>query len=157
MNENRNKIINWLLAVAGTCFMLFYLDGTLPREIFWKILFSRTFHILILLYVAIYFIIRRFDDGIEIRLLLFYCLWAGITRIIQGDTLLRENWRYLADLSLMIVVFAPGVLLKRKQREKLLSWTAAIVLFVLFIPGLTAVYTAVTRSYVYSDLWKMGI
>ncbi len=157
MNENRNKIINWLLAVAGTCFMLFYLDGTLPREIFWKILFSRTFHILILLFVAIYFIIRQFDDGIEIRLLLFYCLWAGITRIIQGDTLLKENWRYLADLSLMIVVFAPGVLLKRASREKLLTWMAVFVLVFLFTPGIIAIFTAITRSYVYSDLWKMGI
>ena len=106
----------------------------------------------------LYFFVRRFRDGVEIRLLLYYCLWAMLSRIFLRDSL-SENWRYLVELSLMIVTFVPGVILRERpqQREKLLQVVGAIVLMVLVVPGLLAVYSAATHTTLYSSFMKMGI
>ena len=158
MSEKIQNKLKLPLAVGAACFLLFYLDGILPRKIFWGIYYSKTFHIVILLFLALYFLVRRFRDGIEIRLLLYYCLWALLSRIILKESL-AENWRYLAELSLMIVTFIPGVILQERpqQREKLIQAVGAIVLLVLAIPGILAVYSAATHKTLYSPFMKMSI
>ena len=145
-------------SLAAVAIMFFFLFGRLNHYLQQSLYESAYYHLGVPALVAIYLAVRGFHDGTEMKILILYVAWAVFSRILNGDRFLLTEVDYLIDLSTMILLFAPGVLLHGKQREKLLHLASGvIVLFFLFMAAV-CIYTGITRSFVLNpiDLWGIG-
>lgn len=78
---------------------------------------------------------RRLQDGTEYRLLVCYWLWYLLSRILNGDPALVEDFVYVFDLSLMLPVFLLGLVLDSGARRRFLLWTCGAVGLFHFVLG----------------------
>ena len=88
---------------------------------------------------ALYF--RRLRDGIESKLLFAFMVWVVATRMLNGDTVLRREYVFVLDLSLMIPLFSLGFVLDAAGRRRFLYLLSLILGLVYFALGCLALYT----------------
>ena len=124
-------------------YLFFFLVCFLESRIMGSITQSVLLRIVILILFASCLAVYRFHN-IEIMLLVCFCLWMVVTRIIFGELLAR--WTAIAELSLMVPMFAVGLILKGKTREHFLFFTLCLINIYYCVFGIACIYTAATRS-----------
>ena len=147
-----------IFSVVAGLIMLFFLFGRLNHYLFISLYESNYYRLGIPAMVAVYCAVRGFRDGTEMKILILYMIWAVISRILNGDRFLLIEGDYLIDLSTMILLLAPGILLRGQSREKLFSTAAAIIVVFHLIMAIICIYTAVTRTFLENpiDFWGIG-
>ena len=75
-----------------------------------------------------------------IRILACYLLWLLFTRFINGDHAFSESMDSLLYASQSVLVFVPGVLLEKKDRNTVLTVTAFVITVFYLILGVLSVY-----------------
>lgn len=144
-------------SVAAVAIMLFLMFGRLHHYILQSLYESNYYHLGIPALVAVYVAVRGFRDGTGMKILLLYVLWAVLSRIPNGDRFLVIEGDYLIDLSTMILLFAPGVLLQRRQKDRLFDVTAGVIVLFYLAMAAVCIYTATTRTFVENPIDYRGI
>ena len=89
---------------------------------------------------------RRLQDGLEIKLLVCYWLWYLLSRVLNGDLALVEDFLYVFDLQLMIPFLLLGMTLDAAGRRRFLDWFSAVVGLFHFALGLAALWAFLLRT-----------
>ena len=144
-------------SVAAVAIMLFFMFGRLHHYLLQSLYESNYYHLGIPALVAVYVAVRGFRDGTGMKILLFYVLWAVLSRILTGDRFLVIEGDYLIDLSTMILLFAPGVLLQGRRRDCLFDVTAGVIVLFYLAMAAVCIYTATTRTFVENPIDYRGI
>ena len=144
-------------SVAAVAIMLFFMIGRLHHYLLQSLYESNYYHLGIPALVAVYVAVRGFRDGTGMKILLFYVLWAVLSRILTGDRFLVIEGDYLIDLSTMILLFAPGVLLQGRRRDCLFDVTAGVIVLFYLAMAAVCIYTATTRTFVENPIDYRGI
>ncbi len=144
-------------SVAAVAVMFLFMFGPLNHYLLQSLYESNYYRLGIPMLVAIYLAVRGFRDGTEMRILILYLFWAIITRILNGDRFLLVEGDYLIDLSTMILLFAPGILLHREERYRFFRIVSAIIVVFYFVMAIICIYTAATRSYIENPIDYRGI
>ena len=137
---------NKVFSLFAAFYYLIFLYCIIEHRYFGSVYQTALFRIVIVLLVVSYFIIYRFQGGIELHLLALYCLWVIITQIIHGELLRRLE--FLSELQMMLVWFIPGIILHGRKRDQYCSWLSWITIIFFALLGLVCIYVAVTRSVV---------
>ncbi len=140
--ENRRLIY----ALACALLLLFFLLGPYNYYLYGNLYNSSWYQLGIPVMFALYLAFYGFQGGTEINILILYIFWAAISRVLLGDIFLNEDRDYIVDLSTMVMLFAPGILLDDRKREKLFFWTSMIIVLLYLLLGALCIYLAVTRS-----------
>jgi len=80
-----------------------------------------------------------------------------VTRVLNGDIFLIEEGDYLIDLSTMILMFAPGILLTGKKREWYFRSVSGILVVFYFLASILCIYAAATNTYLENPIDYRGI
>lgn len=144
-------------SVASAAIMLLFLFGPLNHYLMESLYNSNYYHLGVPMLIAAYFACRGFRDGIEMTILILYMLWAVVTRVLNGDLFLLEEGDYLIDLSTMILMFAPGILLRGKKREWFFRSVSCILIVFYFVASLVCIYAAATNTYLENPIDFRGI
>ncbi|MBQ6482860.1 MAG: O-antigen ligase family protein [Anaerolineaceae bacterium] len=144
-------------SVASAAIMLLFLFGPLNHYLMESLYNSNYYHLGVPMLIAAYFACRGFRDGIEMTILILYMLWAVVTRVLNGDLFLLEEGDYLIDLSTMILMFAPGILLRGKKREWYFRSVSCILIVFYFAASLVCIYAAATNTYLENPIDFRGI
>lgn len=97
---------------------------------------------------ALYFWYRRFDGCFELRLVILYALWFFITRILNTDFYLTNDFDLTLGRVLCVLVMAAGLLLERKQRDRFFDVVIALYCGYFFLLSLISLYCCITCGYV---------
>ena len=124
---------------------MLFLFGPLNHYLMESLYNSNYYHLGVPMLIAAYFACRGFRDGIEMTILILYMLWAVVTRVLNGDLFLLEEGDYLIDQSTMILMFAPGILLRGKKREWYFRSVSCILIVFYFAASLVCIYAAATN------------
>ncbi|MBQ6609872.1 MAG: hypothetical protein IJH70_05505 [Oscillospiraceae bacterium] len=141
---------NKVFSLFAAFYYLIFLYCIIEHRYFGSVYQTALFRIVIVLLVVSYFIIYRFQGGIELHLLALYCLWVIITQIVHGEVLRRLE--FLSELQMMLVWFIPGIILHGRKRDQYCSWLSWITIIFFALLGLVCIYVAVTRSVVLNPL-----
>ena len=141
---------NKVFSLFAAFYYLIFLYCIIEHRYFGSVYQTALFRIVIVLLVVSYFIIYRFQGGIELHLLALYCLWVIITQIVHGEVLRRLE--FLSELQMMLVWFIPGIILHGRKRDQYCSWLSWITVIFFALLGLVCIYVAVTRSVVLNPL-----
>ncbi len=141
---------NKVFSLFAAFYYLIFLYCIIEHRYFGSVYQTALFRIVIVLLVVSYFIIYRFQGGIELHLLALYCLWVIITQIIHGEVLRRLE--FLSELQMMLVWFIPGIILHGRKRDQYCSWLSWITVIFFALLGLICIYVAVTRTVVLNPL-----
>ena len=127
---------NKVFSLFAAFYYLIFLYCIIEHRYFGSVYQTALFRIVIVLLVVSYFIIYRFQGGIELHLLALYCLWVIITQIVHGEVLRRLE--FLSELQMMLVWFIPGIILHGRKRDQYCSWLSwiTIIFFRSAWPGL---------------------
>lgn len=93
--------------------------------------------------VAFYYYFRRLRDGIEVKLMSFYCLWIFVSRLLNRDFALTQDLAVVMDLSLCAVTLPVGFLLNRQGRDRMLYWFGGLLGAFCFVMGLIGIAASV--------------
>ena len=95
-------------------------------------------------YIAGVLYFRDLRDGAESRLVAAYLAWVIVTRVLNGDRVLNQEYLFLLDLSLLLPLLCLGSALDDAGRRRVLNWLS-VLLGVFFFPlGCIGVYAYVT-------------
>ena len=144
-------------SVASAAIIMLFLFGPLNHYLMESLYNSNYYHLGVPMLIAAYFACRGFRDGIEMTILILYMLWAVVTRVLNGDLFLLEEGDYLIDLSTMILMFAPGILLRGKKREWYFRSVSCILIVFYFAASLVCIYAAATNTYLENPIDFRGI
>ena len=146
-----------LLFSCGVAFLLLYwMCFSVNYYLSARIYDGAVYRFLIPILFGGYLAVRGIRDGTEMRILLVYWLWAVLTRILNGDHTLTESLPRILDLTLMLLCFLPGLVLRGKQRERFLDAFAILVTVYFFVLGLLSVYAAVSGKVLHNPLEVEG-
>ena len=131
-------------------YYLIFLYCIIEHRYFGSVYQTALFRIVIVLMVVSYFIVYRFQGGLELHLLALYCIWVIITQIVHGEAI--QRWKFLSELQLMLVWFIPGIILHGRRRDQYYNWLSWITVIFFAVLGLVCIYVAVTRTVVLNPL-----
>ena len=160
MKALANKIFSerkMLFSLAAISIIFLFLFGPLNHYLLKSLYESNYYHLGVPSLVAAYLAVRGFKDGKEMKILIIYVAWAVITRVLNGDRFLLVEGDYLIDLSTMILLFAPGLLLQGEKRRKIYTAVAIVVVIFYFAAALICIYSAATRTYLENPIDFRGI
>ncbi len=106
---------------------------------------------------GIYLAFRKLRDGTEMRILIAFWVWIIIVYFVNGDRTLSRYADYYIDMSGMILMFAPGILLRKKIRERFFEGCAWLITLTYFILSLICVYCAVKQTSFLNPIDQYGI
>lgn len=89
--------------------------------------------------------------------LLSYWCWILITRVLNGDPALTGNLSILTELSLMMLLFAPGFLLGKEQRWRFFLAVSWLIVLFYFVLGTLTVYSAAADQFLLNPIDEYGI
>ncbi len=144
-------------SLAAVAIMLFFMFGRLNHYLLQSLYESNYYHLGVPAMVAVYIAVRGFKDGTGMKILILYVFWAVLSRILTGDRFLVVEGDYLIDLSTMILLFAPGILLQGRQRDRLFNVTAVVIVLFYLVMAAVCIYTAATRAFVENPIDYRGI
>ncbi len=97
----------------------------------------------VLVAATLYF--RRFRDGLEFKLLVFYWLWFLLSRMLNHNLALVDDHYLCFDLSLMLPMFVLGLVLDAEGRRRFLDWLSAVVGGYYFLLGILCLIAFLLR------------
>ncbi|MBR1456239.1 MAG: O-antigen ligase family protein [Oscillospiraceae bacterium] len=120
---------------------------------------------------ALYYARRRPGERLEVRLYGLYCLWFFLTRVLNGDVALLQEFPLAIGQLLCCMTLAAGPQLSARGRERLLLCTAALLGAFGFALGCCGIAAAlldvsirnpITDSFIaglgiYSGLKRLGV
>ena len=133
-----------LFCVAVSLFIFYFLLSPVNYYLAKSLYEGAFFRMGIPVLLGIYLAARGLRDGKEVRILLLYWCWIAISRMLNGDPTLTSSLTRILELLLMVLLFAPGVILPYKQREILFDVTAVTISVCHFIICCIAVYVAIS-------------
>ena len=149
--QRYNRLFSLFAAFYYLIYLLYIIEYDYTGSIYQRDLFR----FVIVLMVISYYVVYGFRGGLEIHLLTAYCLWAAVTRVAHGELL--QNWEFLVELMLMIVLFAPGIMLQGEKRDRYYRCLAWFTVIFLSLLGLVCIYTAATRGWIINPRTGDGI
>jgi len=97
--------------------------------------------------LAALFLYKRYFKGCaETKVLLLFCGWIVLTRILNGDYLLEAERHYVYGFLLSAIVFSLCTLLEHDARDKFLLSIAIMVVSFFSLLSVFAMYTAVSHT-----------
>lgn len=126
-----------------------YLAAEMYSGILWRISVPAMF--------GIYLAVRGFRDGTEIRILIFFWLWILVVYFLNGDHTLSEYADYYIDMSAIVLMFAPGILLCGKKRETYFEISCILIAFISFILSLICIYCAIHQTSILNPIDQYSI
>ena len=99
-------------------------------------------------------LVRGLRDGAEIKLLVCYWLWYLLSRVLNGDPALVEDFLYVFDLQLMIPFLLLGLVLDAAGRRRFLNWFSAAVGLFHFALGLAALWAFLLRTHALNPITR---
>ena len=134
-HENKHR----LFALIGLFLIYFYAVADLQLELWYRILTHYT-DVLMISFIALSFYLRLFKRSWAERFVWLYILWLFITRIINGDIYLYEEYHLVVrQVALSCAFFSVGFLLDNKDRQRFLDlaiWGVCAYWFILAAYGL---------------------
>lgn len=113
----------------------------------WAALYETYGRALIVTMAALYFWNMRLRGSFEVRVMLFYVAWLFVTRLLNGDTYLQNEYDLVLAELLCFLVLACAFTMSTDSREKLFD--AVIVLYcgVFFIAALLGIFCCIMGCY----------
>ena len=99
----------------------------------------------------------RTQKGKAFWVLLAYWGWILFTRVFNGDPALTGNLSVLTELSLMMLLFAPGFLLEKEKRWKFFLAVSWLIVLFYFVLGALTVYSAGADQFLLNPIDEYGI
>lgn len=106
---------------------------------------------------GIYLAFRGLSDGAEMRILIYFWFWMLFVYFINGDRTLSEYADYYIDMTGIILMFAPGILLGKSLRARFFEGCAWLITLVYFILGVICIYCAVKQTSFLNPIDQYGI
>ena len=120
-----------VVQAAAVMFFVFGYSFQYTNIYLWNTISATYLHIGVILFVAFHFYFVRVRSSVESKLLLAYCVWLLLTRIINGDPWLLDELGLVFTNVFLLAVLPTAILLKPESRKKMFS-IIAIVLGVYF-------------------------
>ena len=113
----------------------------------WAALYETYGRALIITMAALYFWNMRLRGCFEVRVMLFYAAWLFVTRLLNGDTYLQNEYDLVLAELLCFLVLASAFTMGADTREKFFD--AVIVLYcgVFFIASLLGLFCCIMGCY----------
>ena len=102
------------LAVFAGALILFYMVCPVAPQR-WADLYNSYGRTAIIAMAAIYFFRARLSGVIEVRLVVWYTIWLFVTRLLNTDLYLQNEYELLVSRVLCCVVLPVGLLLEEKE------------------------------------------
>lgn len=145
---NEDSRFRRTMAAMAVALLLFYmLCPAAPER--WNDLYMSYGRPLIIAMAAIYFYKCRFSGCVEVKTVILYTLWLFITRLLNTDYYLQNEFELVIGRVLCCVMLPVGLLLERHERERLLDFVIAIAGGFFFISALLGLYTCIFGVYLY--------
>ncbi len=96
---------------------------------------------------GIYFYVCRLRGTVEVRLLIYYAAWVLITRILNTDYYLENEYQLVISRIICAVVMPGCIFLKAEDRSKLLDAISIAVGGFMLVTCLLGLYAYFTGSY----------
>ena len=109
------------------------------------------------IFVAAVLYARRFCRAIEHRLMLAFLLWFYLTRLMNGDYSLINEYIFLEDLCLMLPLTLLGLSLSAEERRRFLDWFSAVVGGFYFLLGVVALVLFVRRTILINPVNQISV
>ena len=141
------------LFLALSVFALFFYNMVWPVHFYLARSLHETYYVAfvpVLVAAALYFF--RLRNGPEYRLLVFYWLWVWVSRLLNGDFALVNDFRFCFELSLILPFFLTGLVLEPKERRQFLVWMSAAVGVFYCVIGLLALYGYTQLRYIINPI-----
>lgn len=132
------------LMIAVFLFYLFYLFSNLNIYLYYSL--RETWFVLavpVLVAGVLYF--GRHWDKWEYRLMVAYCTWFLISRMLHDNIALTEDFMKTVDVFLLIPFFALGLCLKTEERRRFLDVFSAVIGVFYFLLGVLCIFSALYR------------
>jgi len=140
--ENKNR----LFALIGLFLIFFYAVADLQLELWYRILTHYT-DVLMISFIALSFYLRIFKRSWEERFVWLYIAWLFITRVLNGDLYLYEEYHLVVrQVTLSCAFISIGFLLDNDDRQKFLNiaiWGVCLYWLMLATIGL---YAAINQT-----------
>jgi len=137
-----------LMGCMAVAMLLFYmLCPVAPLR--WNDLYMSYGKAFIIAMAAIYFYKCRFYGSMEVKLVILYTVWFFITRLLNTDFYLQNEFELLISRILCCVILPVGILLEPGEREKLLDFVIAIAGAFYFVSALLGLYACIFGVYFY--------
>lgn len=92
----------------------------------WDAAYSFYGRIFVLSVIGLYLFMRRFDNPVEVNLVLAYAVWAIICRFCRLDFFLYYDTNVIIGRFLCVAVIGAGPLMDARQRKTFLRWLCAV-------------------------------
>lgn len=136
------------LACMAAALLLFYMVCPVA-PLRWNDLYLAYGKTLIIAMAALYFFVRGMRGVVEVRLVLWYAIWVFVTRLLNTDWYLQNELDLVISRFLCAVILPVGLLLKGKDRERLLDVVIAVAGAFYFVTALLGLYACVFGVYFY--------
>lgn len=136
------------LAVFAGALILFYMVCPVAPQR-WTDLYNSYGRTAIIAMAAIYFFRARLSGVIEVRLVVWYTIWLFVTRLLNTDLYLQNEYELLVSRVLCCVVLPVGLLLEEKERRVLLDILIAVAGAYYFVTALISLYACIFGVYIY--------
>lgn len=114
--------------------------------------------------MVLYLYHQRFSGPVEIKLMLAYCVWILLSRILNKDMYLFIDKALVYQGMLMFCTFAAARMMKREQRRTMMNVLTVIVGSFAFFLSAASIFVVLTDTYIHippEDIWitvtKYGI
>ncbi len=98
---------------------------------------------------AIYFYEKGISGPIEIKLFILYLAWVLITRYINRDFYLFQDYDFVVISLFCFLFFSAGTVLEGRDRERLLDAISIIFIPLFAIGSLAGIFIAITNTYIH--------
>lgn len=149
----------WGLAHVGilTAVVVFYMLW--PVNIYlWKSIYESYYVIVIPILSAFFLFFRGWrDNGIEIKTAMILSLWIFLTRILNGDVVLKYDIGLVHTAVLAVLLISAGSVLTCSQRKTFLNLFSAIVCIFYFAAGLIGIYASLKGLYIANPITQATV
>ena len=113
----------------------------------WAALYETYGRALIITMAALYFWNMRLRGCFEVRVMLFYVAWLYVTRLLNGDTYLQNEYDLVLAELLCFLVLSCAFTMSAAVREKFFDAVIALYCGVFFIASLLGLFCCVMGCY----------
>ena len=146
--ESREKSWPRFHAVMTAVILVFFMVSSAAPE-HWTSLYSVYGRCAIIAMLALYFWKCGLRGAIEVKLVIWYALWLFVTRLLNTDYYLENEFDLVLKTLLCAAVLSTGLVLDAEQRRRFFDIVIAIVCGFYFIVALLAIAACFLGIYFY--------
>jgi len=143
----RNVLFSAIVLLIYTYFLPRYAFPSIWEQIYYVYYFAFAS---IFMAFTLYF--RRFNEFIEVKLILFFWLWVYITRLLNGDFFLNKDSDIVLNSGMIYIFLLPCIVLKGKAREKFLDIFSIITAGYYTLLAFVGLYAVLLQREMYNPL-----